>query len=101
MKWTSGVRSTASHPAANGQPMILCIDDDPEIARLLKLHLGGYDVNFVPALRGVYGLLATFETRPDLIVLDLGMPSGDGATILDCVRRNAATKTTPVIILTG
>lgn len=88
-------------PAPSRPPTILCIDDDPEITRVIALQLDKYDVNVVPALRGVYGLLATIENSPDLILLDLGMPSGDGETILDCVRRNPATQSTPVIILTG
>ncbi len=88
-------------PPTQRTPMILCIDDDPEISRVLEKELSPYDVHLVRAFHGMHGMVETLKEKPDLILLDLGMPSGDGATILECLRRNQATAAIPVIILTG
>jgi two-component system, OmpR family, response regulator RpaA len=88
------------HPAGR-TPTILCIDDDPEVSRLMGLHLDRFDVKFVRAFHGMHGIYETLKCMPDLIVLDLSMPNGDGASVLECLRRNKATGAIPVIILTG
>jgi len=86
---------------ANRTPTILCIDDDPEVSRVLELQLSRFDVRFVRAFHGMHGMAEALEKKPDLIVLDLGMPRGDGEMVLECVRRNLTAMTIPIIILTG
>jgi CheY-like chemotaxis protein len=49
----------------------------------------------------MHGYAEALAHKPDVIVMDLVMPSGDGATILECLRRNRQTAAVPVIVLTG
>ncbi|MDF1521714.1 MAG: response regulator transcription factor [Trueperaceae bacterium] len=77
---------------------IVIVEDDLDIARLLTLELeeAGYDVHaFDGGMRGLAGIR---ELKPDLIVLDLGLPDVSGAEIARRVRR---TEGTPILILTA
>lgn len=78
------------------QPLILVVDDESQIRRLLQLTLekGGYRV--VHAENGEEGTLRVFTGRPDLVLLDLGLPDKDGMEVLRDIRRN---KDVPVIVL--
>src|SRR5262245_16528850 len=93
-----------SRPASNSQtpvPKILCIDDDPDVSGAIQRRLSNYDVDVVRAFHGMHGFAEATSHKPDVIVMDLAMPSGDGATILECLRRNRETAGIPVIVLTG
>jgi len=77
-------------------PTILIIDDEIQIRRLLQLTLepNGYHLKF--ATKGNEGIVMAGSERPDLIILDLGLPDMDGLSVLKKVREWA---TFPVIIL--
>jgi len=89
--------------SATGQsrPTVLCIDDDPEVSGAIERRLSRYDVHLIRAFHGMHGYAEALAHKPDVIVTDLRMPSGDGATILECLRRNQQTAAIPVIVLTG
>ncbi len=76
---------------------ILVIDDEPAIRRLLKLSLEAEGYDFIEASQGKDGLTAAATMRPDLIILDLGLPDIDGIAILKNLREWS---NVPVIILT-
>jgi two-component system KDP operon response regulator KdpE len=80
------------------RPSVLLVeDDDPtrtELARNLRLN--GYDV--MEAAMVETALQHWEQRRPDLIVLDLGLPDGDGMSVLFAARKEA---TTPVVILSA
>jgi DNA-binding response OmpR family regulator len=82
-------------------PTILCIDDDPDVSGAIELQLRDYEVRVIRAFHGMHGYAEALAHRPDVIVTDLRMPSGDGVTILECLRRNGQTAGIPVIVLTG
>ena len=82
-------------------PTILCIDHDPDVSGAIERRLSRYDVHFVRAFHGMHGYAEALTHKPDVIVMDLRMPNGDGATILECLRRNRQTAAIPVIVLTG
>jgi DNA-binding response OmpR family regulator len=92
-----------NRPAADRSttPTILCIDDDPEVSGAIELRLSKFDVHLIRAFHGMHGYAEALVHRPDVIVMDLRMPRGDGATILECLRRNQQTAAIPVIVLTG
>jgi two-component system KDP operon response regulator KdpE len=81
----------------NTLPIILVIDDEIQIRRLLQLTLepSGYRLKF--ATTGNEGVVMAGSERPDLIILDLGLPDMDGHSVLKKIREWA---TLPVIILT-
>jgi DNA-binding response OmpR family regulator len=81
---------------------VLIIDDDTDIrsiARLSLSHVGGMDV--IEAASGVEGVRKAQEQKPDVILLDLMMPTMDGLETLAALRSQPATAMTPVIFLTA
>ena len=77
---------------------ILAIEDEPDIALALRMlfERGGYDVEV--ATDGRVGLRRVHDVRPDLVVLDVGLPEMDGWTVLERVRDFADV---PILMLTG
>jgi two-component system KDP operon response regulator KdpE len=77
---------------------ILVVDDDPAILKALQRSLGGagFDVLGLASAGAVMSSLQRF--RPDVVVLDLVLPDGDG---VDLCRQIRAVATTPVIILSA
>lgn len=80
---------------------ILVVDDDKDIQRLLALRLGsaGYETAF--ASDGITAISAARQQAPDLIVLDLGLPAGDGFTVLERLQALPQLAGIPVIVLTA
>jgi two-component system KDP operon response regulator KdpE len=77
-------------------PRILVIDDEPQIRKFLRISLGanGYDV--VEAENAAQGIEAVRNHRPDLIILDLGLPDLDGQEVITAVREAVDV---PIIVL--
>ena len=77
---------------------ILIIEDDPEIIKLLEIHLTDLIYTTSKAMDGAYGLNMALENDYDLILLDLTLPTMDGVEIC---KRLRAKKSTPIIMLTA
>ncbi|MGB3149313.1 MAG: response regulator transcription factor, partial [Maribacter sp.] len=77
---------------------ILIIEDDPEIIRLLELHLTDLSYQTSKATDGALGLKMALENDYDLVLLDLTLPTLDGVEICKKLRSE---KNTPVIMLTA
>ena len=77
---------------------ILIIEDDPEIIRLLQIHLKDQIYKVKVAQDGLVGLNMALEEDFDLILLDLTLPSMDG---VDICKRVRSAKNTPIIMLTA
>jgi two-component system KDP operon response regulator KdpE len=67
-------------------PRILVIDDEVQIRRLLDLTLDAHQYKVILAETGKDGLRCAETERPDLIILDLGLPDADGIDILKQLR---------------
>ncbi len=85
----------------NLKKRILVADDDPgmRLALAIRLRANNFDVSCAGD-----GLSVVDEARrhtPDLILLDLGMPSGDGFVVLDMLQAEEPEASIPVIVLTG
>lgn len=82
---------------------ILIVEDDPDIAEGLRYNLGreGLDVLVVPT--GEQGLAAALDARrpPALIILDLMLPGMSGTELCRRLRREPATRRTPIMMLTA
>jgi two-component system, OmpR family, KDP operon response regulator KdpE len=75
---------------------ILIIDDEPQIRRFVKAGLELYGYSVSEAEDGSAGINAVAHSRPDLIILDLGLPDMSGAEILNTIR---SWSNVPVIVL--
>ena len=84
--------------ASGSGPRVLVIEDDVDIARLLELELGEAGFQVEHHALGAPGLTALRERRPDVVVLDLGLPDLEGAEIARRIRR---TETVPIVVLTA
>jgi DNA-binding response OmpR family regulator len=86
---------------ARVKPMVLIVDDEPDAVELLEFNLrkAGYDV--ATASDGNTALEKARSLLPDVVVLDLMLPEVDGTEVCKLVRRNPATATIPIIMLTA
>lgn len=75
---------------------VLVIDDEPQIRRFVVAGLEFYGYSVSEADKGVAGLNAVARLRPDLIILDLGLPDMSGLEVLKTVR---SWSNVPVIVL--
>ncbi|PPK64369.1 response regulator [Actinokineospora auranticolor] len=77
---------------------VLVVDDEPQIVRALRINLTarGYDVR--TAHDGAAALRAAAESKPDVVVLDLGLPDIDGAEVIEGLR---GWTTVPIIVLSA
>ncbi len=80
---------------------ILVVDDEPDIVRSLSIRLGamGYDVS--TAFDGLSATRQAIEEQPELIILDIGMPAGNGHAVVERLRNIDETSHIPVIYLTA
>jgi DNA-binding response OmpR family regulator len=83
------------------QSKILIVDDDPEmrLAMHVRLKANNYAVGF--AVDGVSGIAEARRQNPDVILLDLGLPAGDGFTVLERLQSNDTLACIPVIVVSG
>ena len=81
--------------------LVLVADDDEDILQLLSFRLerAGYEI--VQARNGDEAMRLALELVPALAVLDVMMPGLDGFEVTRKLRGNAATSTTPVVLLTA
>jgi len=83
-----------------GKPLILLVDDDPEILRLLRDFLQA-DYNIIFAGNGLEAYNKVLSDKPDLIVSDVMMPEMDGVEFCSRLRENFDTSHLPMILLTA
>ena len=81
--------------------LILVVDDDHEIARLVCAYLEQAGFRAVCAYDGATALRTLRTERPDLLVLDLMLPDRDGLDIARTIRADPATAAVPIIMLTA
>ncbi len=77
---------------------VLVIDDDPVLCELVKRVLEGWKHTVLVAADGAEGLRLLYAERPDLVVLDIGLPSMDGWQLLGRIRELGEV---PVLMLTA
>jgi DNA-binding response OmpR family regulator len=80
---------------------ILIVDDDPKISTALEIRFraGGYRT--LTAGDGARGLSRAVEERPDLILLDISLPAGDGLEVERKLRKLPETCSIPIIFVTA
>jgi DNA-binding response OmpR family regulator len=80
---------------------IMIVDDDPDLRQALRLRLRANHYETVHAVDGYSAIALAYKERPNLIILDLGLPAGDGFVVLDRLQADDKLSTIPVIVLTA
>ncbi|MCP4290908.1 MAG: response regulator transcription factor [bacterium] len=80
---------------------ILLVDDEPEIVRMLTMRLKAQDYDVISAMDGMQATSMAMREKPDLILLDLGLPAGNGHIVTQRIRENTVTMHVPIIILSA
>lgn len=80
---------------------ILIIEDDRDLLRALNVKLKATGYNMVLATDAVSAVSVARKEEPDLILLDIGLPCGNGFTVMQRLGSLASTSATPIIIITG
>lgn len=90
-----------SPASSSATPRLLIIDDRPDSVSLLLSYLGDKAVEILVAIDGEDGLRKAVSGRPDLILLDILMPSMDGMDVCARLKADPRTAAIPVIFLSA
>jgi len=85
----------------NTNKKILVVEDDNDINDALKIRLGAAGYTVYQAEDGLQGLLSAPKEQPDLMILDISLPAGDGFSIIERARLHASMEKTPFIMITA
>lgn len=96
---TKRLKVKAARPAARGRK-ILVVDDERNIAELIKFHLESNGYQTIVATSGKEALDKASQERPDLIILDILLPDIDGFAVLERLKANPKTVSIPVVVVT-
>jgi DNA-binding response OmpR family regulator len=80
---------------------ILIVDDDPDVRFGLHVRLKANHYNVIFAADGMASIAEARKHMPDLIILDLGLPAGDGFSVLERLKANDSLSLIPVIVLSA
>jgi two-component system alkaline phosphatase synthesis response regulator PhoP len=80
---------------------VLVVEDEPDVAELIRYNLQKEGWEIVPATNGADALRRAQESRPDLILLDIMIPQLNGWEVCRRLKQDPDTRGMPVIMLTG
>lgn len=109
---TATLAAVADKPGATGAPTgelldeqatykIACVDDSPTILREINRFLDGDSFKVFPIVDSGTALMKIIRINPDIILLDVGMPTIDGYKLCSMLRKHPAFKKTPIVMVTG
>jgi signal transduction histidine kinase/CheY-like chemotaxis protein len=97
-----GDPSRAQRSSDNARKRVLLIDDDETFRYVMRQIINNETrYEYIEAVDGDVGLKAAREQKPDVIILDLQMPTMDGFTVLQELNADSRTSVTPVIVSTS
>src|SRR5262245_59671778 len=80
---------------------ILVVEDHPDLLELLRSEFKEKGFAIATATNGVEAMCKARSLLPDLILLDVMLPELDGFAVCEILRKDPATATTPILMLTG
>ena len=80
---------------------VLVIEDDGDVRLGYRILLKANDYDTVFAVDGSSAVSEARKHQPDLIILDLGLPAGDGFVVLDRLRANTDLSLIPVVVVSA
>lgn len=104
---TSGSSTLITHPptprpraAISGRHMILIVEDDRRIAQALSLRLRAAGQDVLMAYDAVSALMVYKKNNPEVVLLDIGLPGGDGLVVAERIQR-VGLRQSPIIFITA
>ncbi|MGQ9537047.1 MAG: response regulator transcription factor [Actinomycetota bacterium] len=80
---------------------ILIVDDDEELVRILGINLMAEGFEVCAAFDGVSAVMRAHREQPDLIILDVRMPAGNGLNVVEKLRSSTRTFNIPILFLSA
>ena len=80
---------------------ILIVDDNEDLSKGLRIILRAHDYVTAVAADGVSAISQAKNEKPDLILLDLGLPAGDGFKVMERLSNIESLASTPIIVLSA
>jgi twitching motility two-component system response regulator PilG len=80
---------------------IVCIDDSESMLSIINSYLGSQDFQVTLIQDSMKALMKITSIRPDLILLDIGMPNVDGYQLCSLIRKSSILKDIPIVMVTG
>jgi two-component system, OmpR family, KDP operon response regulator KdpE len=90
--------SAEPREAAPREPLVLVVEDEPQLVRLLRVTLPAHGYQVVAATTGAQALVEAASRAPDLVLLDLGLPDLDG---VELVRRIREWSPMPIVVVSA
>ena len=80
---------------------VLVVDDEHEIVKAVSMRLVADGYETIVAMDGLQATAMAMNEQPDVIILDIGMPAGDGHTVVKRLKESPQTWSIPIIFLTA
>src|SRR3954469_2659683 len=80
---------------------VLVADDDPDIRKVVTANFEAEGITVDAVATGWGAQMRALKTKPDLIILDIGMPGRDGLEVMAALRAHTETADIPVVFLTA
>jgi two-component system, chemotaxis family, response regulator PixG len=93
--------STTPRIGLTRQYTIACVDDSPTVLRAINSFLNDDNLSVVMINDPLKALIQIVRSKPDLILLDVGMPNLDGYELCSMLRKHSSFKNTPIVMVTG
>ena len=97
----SVARPSLSGTIKGARGLALLVDDDEELLSILELRLAQDRVATHRATTAREAIAAAHALKPDVLVLDLGLPDGNGSQVVDVLRRDKTLRDLPLLVYTG
>lgn len=104
LAWPTEADTPAPPEAARdsrAEPRVLVVDDDAGVTKAIGIRLRYHGVKTLEASSGLEGYRVALKELPDVIVTDYKMPAGSGDHLMVRLAENPATRSIPVIVVTG
>lgn len=96
-------QAVEAQPPAAGRFRLLVVEDDPDLLKLYRLHVAGWElpVTLITAENGFEGLIRIGESKPDLLIADLNMPGMDGFHMIRSLRASLDFRDMDIVVVTA
>lgn len=96
-----GPRPSISSLSSQAPRLALLVDDDVELLTVLARQLAEKGIGVKTATSAAEALTALRDVKPDVLILDLGLPDGDGQKVVEELRRDPRLASLPLLVYTG